>query len=231
MLDKLEAYGVRGVVLDWFTSFLLDRKHVVRIGKSVSHYRTLNIGLPQGSLISPILFLLFINDLPSISKSFFPILFADDTTICFSGPSLPELIEICNSDLRKFSTWANSNKLSINVDKTNFLFITNRSFSNIPILYLNNQILSRQTKVKFLGVILDEKLKFNFHVKYIQNKISKSTGIINRIKENVPLTVLKSLYYSFVYPYLIYCVVALCTTVRAPSPWFMILAWNKGIIK
>ena len=196
------------MALDWFASYLSNRKHVVKINGCISEPKTINIGLPQGSLLSPVLFLLYINDLPRISSTFFPVLYADDTTMCFSGPSLPELIQTCNSDLNKFSNWANANKLSINIDKTNFSFVTNRPYPNFPIVYLNQRALTHKSEVKFLGVILDEKLKFDKHVKYVRNKISKSIGIINNLKEYVPLSVLKSLYYSFIYPYLIYCVTA-----------------------
>ena len=105
MIRKMEAYGVRGLALKWFESFLANRKHVVKINDCCSQPKLLNSGLPQGALLSPVLFLLYVNDLPNISDSTCPFIFADDTTLCFSDHSLPNLLTKCNSELSCFS-WA-----------------------------------------------------------------------------------------------------------------------------
>ena len=208
LLRKLENYGIRGVALRWFEGFLRDRSHTVKIQNSISDHKILNIGIPQGSQIAPVLFLLYINDLPNFSKIASTILFADDTTICFSNSDLSELTSICNSELEKFHSWTRSNKLTLNVSKTNCMLVSNRAeVTNCPPVILDNSPLQFKSSVKFLGVIIDNKLKFKEHIKTIKNKLSKNIGILSKVKYFVPHETLRNLYFSFLYPYLNYCVV------------------------
>ena len=145
--------------------------------------------------------------MPNISNYFHPTLFADDTTITVRDSSRTNLTTKCDEVLDKLFDWTTSNRLTINYDKTFYLIITNQfntehsdySFS------LNGHILDMKRQGKFLGIILDDKLKFNHHIDYICNKISKSIGIIYRLKDVLPRHCLFSLYYSFIYPYLTYC--------------------------
>ena len=208
LLQKLENYGIRGVALQWFKSFLRDRSHTVKIQNSISDRKTLNIGIPQGSQIAPVLFLLYINDLPNFSTEASTILFADDTTICFSNSNLSELTSICNIELEKFHSWTKSNKLTLNVAKTNCMLVSNRANDTIcPPILLGNSPLQFKSHVKFLGIIIDNKLNFREHIKTIKNKLSKNIGILSKIKYYVPPDTLRNLYFSFLYPYLNYCVV------------------------
>ena len=208
LLQKLESYGIRGVALQWFRSFLKDRSHAVKIQNSLSHSKILNVGIPQGSQIAPVLFLLYINDLPKFSKVASTILFADDTTICFSSPDLSELTSLCNSELEKFYSWTKSNKLTLNVAKTNCMLVSNRANdANCPTILLNNSPLQFKSSVKFLGIVIDNKLNFSEHIKTIKNKLSKNVGILNRLKKFVPPETLRNLYFSLLYPYLNYCVI------------------------
>ena len=154
-------------------------------------------------------FLLYINDLANLSKNIFPIMYADDTTLCFSNSCLTDLFNLCNSELSQFHQWTIvANKLTLNVNETNYMIISNR-ISNYDYLsynlYIHQTPLECKSNVKFLGVILDNKLNFSEHIKYACNKVSKSIGVIHSIKSFIPLNVLKSLYYSFVYPYIHYC--------------------------
>ena len=115
---------------------------------------------------------------------------------------------ICNDELRKFSDWACANRLSINTDKTFYNLISNFEITADfqPAIFLNNRQIIRQSKILFLGVIIDEKLRFNSHVQKVCSKVSKSIGILNRVKCDLPLSTLKTLYYSFIYPFIHYCI-------------------------
>ena len=205
LLKKLEAYGVRGLAHKWFKDYLGKRTHAVKFKNILSCPKTLNVGLPQGSLISPVLFLLFINDLPNLSPAITPLLFADDTTLCFSGPSLPNLNISVNQNLEIFHSWSIANRLTLNVIKTNYMLFTNRPINVNMSVRLGQSILECKESVKFLGVHIDHKLNFKDHIKYICNRVSKSTGILYVMRNFAPLPVLKSIYYSLIYSHLSYC--------------------------
>ena len=204
LLKKLTFYGIRGLPLKLFSDYLSARTQVVRLGSCLSQSKEITTGLPTGSVLSCILFLLYINDLPHISPHITPFLFADDTTLSFSGSSVNELTLTCNSELEKFLTWTQANRLAINTGKTFQINIATRCFTP-PNLYLNNTLITTKSNGKFLGIFIDDKMRFKSHIDFICTKISKSIGILYHLKGYLPTPSLISLYYSIVYPYLIYC--------------------------
>ena len=121
LLIKLEHYGIRDSMLKWFQSYLFDRKQFVTFNGVSSELLVNSCGVPQGSVLGPLLFLLYINDLPSISKILNFYLFADDTNIYYESNSLNELEKTVNKELSKLYLWLNVNRLSVNIDKTNFI--------------------------------------------------------------------------------------------------------------
>ena len=121
LLKKLEHYGIRGVELDWFSSYLSNRKQYVSVNGATSDYLDITCGVPQGSALGTLLFLIYINDLPSISKVLSFYLFADDTNIYFSSHDLFSLQKIINRELKKVKKWLDANQLGLNVEKTNFV--------------------------------------------------------------------------------------------------------------
>ena len=127
LFKKLHYYGIRGTSLSWFKSYLTNRKQCVSIGNSLSTFRSIDIGVPQGSVLGPILFLLYINDLPNATEML-PFLFADDTTAVESGPDLPQLFNKVNLEFQKLGEWFRANKLSLHPGKTKYsIFTTQRS--------------------------------------------------------------------------------------------------------
>ena len=207
LLSKLEKYGIRGLTLQLISSFLANRSNIIRINSSFSQPKPLPLGLPQGSVLSPILFILYINDLTKLSKNFKPILYADDTTLCFINQNPSIVTQTCNLELDKFLAWTRCNRLSINFEKSCILIFSNIETNPVSNVQLGGYQLSQDNNLRFLGIILDDKLKFDTHIQYIATKISKSIGILYRIKDYVPDCILKSIYYSLIYPYLSYGII------------------------
>ena len=136
------------------------------------------------------------------------ILFADDTNLFHHSRDLFKLATDCNTELSKLSEWFRANKLSLNVLQTNFILFGSKPIptnSHNYQLILDGNVIERVTVTKFLGVFLDEKLKWTQHLNHISNKISKGLGIIGRVRNIMPNDVLLMLYYSLIYPYLTYC--------------------------
>ena len=178
----------------------------VRIGNCFSDKRLISMGVPQGSILGPLFFLLYVNDFPNLSELFHPTLFADDTNITISDSSPATLTIKCNDILNKIFDWTVSNRLTLNYDKTYYMTIINQTSSALtnPI-FLNGHTLNDEITGKFLGIVMDNKLKFNHHINHICNKISKTIGIIHRLKYLLPKHCLFSLFYSFIHPYVTYC--------------------------
>ena len=204
LLKKLPFYGIRGLPLELISDYLSCRTQVVKIGNQVSDRRKLLTGLPTGSVLSCILFLLYVNDLPNISDQITPILFADDTTLSFSGSNMENVTSKCNSELEKFLVWTQANRLCINTEKSFKIVISKRLFDQTNI-YLNNALIENKRFGRFLGVTIDQNMNFKIHIDEMCKKISKSIGIIHHLKNYLSTTSLISLYYCLVYPYLTYC--------------------------
>ena len=206
LLRKLECYGIRGLPLQWFTSYLCNRTQCVKIGSKVSNLRTVNISVPQGSILGPILFLCYVNDLPNACPNLSTLLYADDTTLTATHTDYHSLIKLINSELDSFKYWAISNRLSINSDKTVALLITNRLKHVItPLLIsLASNFVGFENYSKFLGVEIDRSLSFENHIRNIRYKISRVIGVLNKLKDYLNENQMINLYYSLIYPYLTY---------------------------
>lgn len=206
LLRKLYVYGIRGLAHRWFESYLSNRTQCVRIGSFKSKSLSVTSGIPQGSVIGPLLFLIYINDLPRISENAHFTLFADDTTIAFAHSNYSDAVSTMCSYLERLNEWTINNRLSLNADKTSAMLFTNRmnSVETPIILRVANVTIDLFASVKFLGVIIDHKLNFSSHINSICTKLSKTAGVLYRISADVPDSVLINLYYSLVYPYLLY---------------------------
>ena len=214
LMRKLNLLGIRGTAYNLIHSYLSDRYQCVKIEDNFSSKLILNNGIPQGSVLGPLLFIIFINDLPNISNLFSTLLFADDTTFHLHDNNLENLVFKCNTCLQKFSEWSLLNKMKVNTDKTFFLMTTNRTnvdFESGRIM-LDGVPIRKEESSNFLGVVLDSKLKFNEHISHICSKISKCIGIMYRLRPILSFENLLSLYYAFVNPYLDYCILVWGTT-------------------
>ena len=182
LLEKLRHYGVRGVANDWLSSYLENRLQYVSFGDTDCILRNVKWGVPQGSILGPKLFILYINDISNVSTVLKFILFADDTNIFCSGSDIVQLSIIVSNELDKLSEWFAVNKLSLNLSKTNFMVFTNcRREQNVNIS-INNCEIDMVYKSKYLGVLIDSKLNWKDHVAMIKSKLSKSIAIMHKAK-------------------------------------------------
>ena len=220
LLRKLESYGVRGLPLNWLRSYLGDRKCYIEINGISSSKNVFNIGVPQGSILGPALFLVHINQLPLVSNKLNCQMFADDTIVSYSGSDIVEVTSTVTSELNKIADWMNDNKLTINPCKTEVLLVSNRIHerSDISLNFMNEQVFC-SSSAKYLGVYLDEKLSFRDHIAHVTKKIARHTGILYKIKEYLPLKARLNYYFGYIYPYLNYNILiwgGACVSVLKP---------------
>jgi len=207
LLRKLEIYGIRGTALQWLHCYLTNRQQCVTINNEYSKNKIITCGVPQGSILGPLLFILYINDLIQSSKILRFIMFADDTNLFYSHKDLNELSRIVNLELVKVSTWLKINKLSLNINKTHFiLFHFRQKTIHSPIsIQIDNTNIVQVKNTKFLGVIINENLTWSDHIEITANKCSKNLGIIRKLSKTVPTRILTTLYSTLIHPYLNYC--------------------------
>ena len=209
MMKKLEFYGIKNTALRWFTSYLSHRTQVCKVGITISKSEKITTGVPQGSNLGPLLFLLYINDLPNCLDSSVPALFADDTNLTVSGSTTCEIQEKLEKDLNNIHMWLLANKLTLNVNKTEYMLIGSRQrqsqINTEPILSIGSESIKRVSSTKTLGVIVDECITWKDHIDKVAKKASKGIGILRRSKDLLDKDTLKTIYSAFVLPHFDYC--------------------------
>jgi len=236
LLMKLEKMGIKGVALQWFKSYLAERTQCVDINGSLSDEKDIEISILQGSILGPILFLCYINDLFGVT-TLLTLMFADDTFTLKSDSDINNLIRSVNTEVNKMAIWFRANKLAVNKNKTKFIIFrskgkkiqdniepllfdeneTNTPFNQNLVTtlerYHNDHINKDCRAYKLLGVYLDEYLNFDQHLNHVSRKLSRSLYCIRMAKNNVNANGLRSLYYALIHSHLNYCPIILnCLT-------------------
>ena len=206
LIRKMEHYGIRGIAKKWFENYLCNRKQLVKYNGVESEEMTITSGVPQGSVLGPILFLLYINDIQFCSELVSIILFADDTNILYSETCLKTLNEILQIEMNKIANWLNVNKLSLNTTKTKLILFRSRNKKSKHDLKIsiNKENIKQVKNITFLGIVIDEFLTWRDHIELISKKIIKCAAIISKIRHFTNLNSLKLIYFALVYPYLTY---------------------------
>ena len=204
LLNKLSKYGFADNFLDFFTSYLSSRSQFVKVGTHSSCHLPIKYGVPQGSILGPLLFLVFINDLPDATR-FFIKLFADDTFLCAQNADMEMLEKEVNVEINKVYEWLAANKLTLNISKSKFMIISNKksSLDNFQVS-INDTKLERCQQYKYLGVIIDRNLTWKTHIEYISNKISKVCGSLAKLRHSVNSKILIEIYHALIHSYVRY---------------------------
>lgn len=210
LLKKLQYYGIRDTAYKLIQNYLTHRRQFVSFGCHKSVDKAITTGVPQGSILGPLLFIIYINDLPKCCQKFTPIIYADDTTLYGTLESFGRnASESINSELNRINSWLKTNKLSLNASKTRYM-IFHKPRKQIPALNLTieNAMVARCSTFNYLGIHFNEHLTWNDHVKHISLKISRTIGRINCLKHLFPKRVLLTLYNSLILPHLNYGILA-----------------------
>ena len=202
LLDKLRFYGITSKEFCFFKSYLNNRTQYVDYNGTTSDIKQITTGVPQGSILGPLLFIIYINDISNASNFFKAILYADDSTLITTLDTSDVNI---NYELSKISNWLKLNMLSINVSKSKFIvFHMPQKGFNIPSFNINNTNIERVTEFNFLCIIIHQHLKWDSHINKIALKISSATGINYKLKNIFPQNILLTLYNTLFLPHIHY---------------------------
>ena len=182
-------YGVQQRELAWFRSYLCNRKLFCRVNGVSSKTECIDVGVPQGCCLGPLLFLIHINDLPQAVQSSAVSMYADDTSLCYQSSDINELNEAINNDLKQLDIWLQGKKLSLNVAKINSMLVSTKQRHNILKsrnedldLKIRDNELEIIQKTKYLGVQIDKSLNWKVHIKTVSTKVSRAIGFLNNAK-------------------------------------------------
>ena len=188
LLAKLKYYGVNKLTHNWITDYLKNRKQFINYDNSkFTTLKEVIYGIPQGSILGPLLFLIFINDVFKPLKYTNSVMFADDTNLVHFHSDIKVLFKQVNEDLTAIDKWFRANKISLNTSKTKYILFHNRNQRDtiplkLPDLLISNREMERVSHLKFLGLVIDENLSWECHIKKLENQIVKTIGMLYKVR-------------------------------------------------
>ena len=211
LLSKLQFYGITGSTLSLLTSYLSNRRQCTKYNTTVSDFLSIKQGVPQGSILGPLLLLIYINDLPYSCSLFGFIMYADDTTLYCSIDKLNSnnRNDIINEHLNKVGEWMKSNKLVLNSRKTKYMLFYkhNKVVPNLD-LNINGSTIDQVSTFKFLGLHINSQLTWQTHINEISKGISRVIGLLYKMQTILPKNILLSLYNTLILPHINYCILS-----------------------
>lgn len=206
MINTLGKLGIGGKVIEWFRSYLTMRMQCTLYRGQESECRRVDLGVPQGSVLGPILFILYINDVKDVVTLGNLNLFADDTVLFVIADSIEAAYAVMRVELNKLTKWLKIKKLKLNVTKTKYMVITNKSRNGyLDTLSIDGEVVEQVKLVKYLGVIVDEKLNFNEHIDYIIRKAASKYGMLCKINKYLTFDNKIMIYKTLIAPHFEYC--------------------------
>ena len=216
LIKKLEYYGFRGVILGWLKNYLSDRFQYVEIENEKSTQCPISCGVPQGSILGPLLYLIYVNDIDKSTMGNI-LSFADDTSLFISDTDPSNLFRTSNIEIQNLYSWFCANRLSLNPTKTKFIIIKapnqkcdctglSIKINGTPLIQIAHNLEEKSTK--FLGIFIDESMTWKYHINHVNKKISRALFIIKQVKNLLPLDCLRTLYFALIHPHLSYGITA-----------------------
>lgn len=209
LLIKLSHYGIQGNAYRWFKSYLEHRTQRCSVNGALSNTRVLSCGVPQGTILGPLLFLLYINDLPNCFEKSSARMYADDTHLTYAGVRVNDIQSCLNEDLKHVHNWLRANRLTLNMTKTEYMLIGSGqrvgTLPDSPVLTVNGAVINKVSSTKSLGVIIDDRLNWSHHVEKVSKKIASGIGALKRIRHLVPQPILIQIFNALVQPHFDYC--------------------------
>ena len=229
LLYKLSKFGFASKSIEWIRSYLVNRTQCVRINNAYSNFKSYPKGVPQGSRIAPILFSLYINDLPDVCPEVHTQMYADDTAIFYHGKDPEEVAVALSNAMNSISAWLTENQLSLNVEKTMAIYFGKKELLNPPPIIAVGTSINIVRSVKYLGVHFDSTLKFKTHIQKLSKTLNLTLRTFGHIRGSLSMEAATAFYHAMIASRFHYCMT--CWSQAPPTNWKSLKSLYKRAVK